>query len=127
MNEWSDPLETITLGFGEELIRLLPTLRFGYRRKAEHALRDLADWMLASVQLPGEAGDAYLLVCASSLDPDTAWQLAEMLDKAGDLTVMVIAPAQHTARHFGDAQVLDAAASSRQHHDGTDVALIVQR
>lgn len=127
MSDWSERLEIITLGFGEDLIRLLPTLRFGYRQKAEHALRDLADWMLASVQLPGESGDAYLLVCASSLDPDSAWQLAEMLDKAGDLTVMVIAPAEHTARHFADAQVLDIAATGPQHLDGTDVELIIQR
>ncbi|MFJ4895572.1 hypothetical protein ACIP5U_37105 [Streptomyces sp. NPDC088788] len=127
MSDWSERLEIITLGFGEDLIRLLPTLRFGYRQKTEHALRDLADWMLASVQLPGESGDAYLLLCSTSLDPDSAWQLAEMLDKAGDLTVMVIAPAEHTARHFADAQVLDIRAMAPQHLDGTDVELIIQR
>ncbi|MFJ2397421.1 LysM peptidoglycan-binding domain-containing protein [Streptomyces sp. NPDC087843] len=126
MSAWADRLEIVTVGFGEELTRLLPTMRIGHKRQPGHALRDLADWLLASVQLPDASDQPYLLVCATSLDADTAWQLAEMLDKAGDLPAMLIAPAEHAARHFPDAPVLDAATTSAQHIDGTSVSMVLQ-
>ncbi|MFD5814721.1 LysM peptidoglycan-binding domain-containing protein [Streptomyces sp. NPDC127038] len=127
MSEWADRLEIVTVGFGEELTHLLPTMRIGHKRQAAHALRDMADWLLACVQLPDDAHQPYLLVCASSLDSEAAWQLAEMLDKAGAQTAMLVAPAEQTARHFGQAQIIDASATAAQQLDGTDVTFVLQR
>lgn len=126
MSAWSDRLEIVTVGFAEELTHLLPTLRIGHKRQPAHALRDLADWLLASVQLPDDCDQPYLLVCATSLDADTAWQLAEILDKAGELPALLIAPAEHAARHFPQAPILDAAATTGQPLDGTDVTVVLQ-
>jgi nucleoid-associated protein YgaU len=127
MSEWADRLEIITVGFGEELTQLLPTMRVGHKREAAHAVRDLVDWLVAAVQLPDDADQPYLLVCASSLDADSAWQIAEALDKAGNLPALLIAPSNHTARHFGEAQILDASARTAQQLDGTGVSIVLQR
>ncbi|MCX4581067.1 LysM peptidoglycan-binding domain-containing protein [Streptomyces sp. NBC_01571] len=126
MSAWADRLEIVTVGFVEELTHLLPTMRIGHKRQPAHALRDLADWLLASVQLPDDTDQPYLLVCATSLDADTAWQLAEMLDKAGELPALLIAPADHAARHFAQAPILDAAATTAQPLDGTDITVVLQ-
>ncbi|WP_406834863.1 LysM peptidoglycan-binding domain-containing protein [Streptomyces sp. AHU1] len=127
MSGWADRLEIVTVGFGEELTQLLPTSRIAHKRQAAHAVRDLADWLLTAVQIPEEADQHYLLVCASSLDADTAWQLAETLDKAASLPALLIAPAQSTGRHFADALVIDATTTSSQPLEGTEIQFVLQR
>lgn len=127
MSPWADHCEIVTLGFGEELPQLLPTSRIAHKRQPAHAVRDLADWILSAYQLPDEAEQPYLLMCAATLDGDTAWQIAEALDKAGDLPVTLIAPAASASRHFAQAEVLNASDDQLQDVDCLGLPLILQR
>lgn len=127
MSPWADHCEIVTLGFGEELPQLLPTSRIAHKRQPAHAVRDLADWILSAYQLPDEAEQPYLLMCAATLDSDTAWQIAEALDKAGDLPVTLIAPATSASRHFAQAEVLNASDDQLQDVDCLGLPLILQR
>ncbi|WP_438296269.1 LysM peptidoglycan-binding domain-containing protein [Streptomyces sp. HUAS TT7] len=117
MSPWAEHVEIVTLGFGDELPHLLPTSRIAHKREPAHAVRDLGDWMLTAYQQPEEAALPYLLLCAAELDSDTAWQLAEALDKAGDLPVTLVASASPTSHHFPDAEILDASSSELQDLD----------
>ncbi|MCT9093532.1 LysM peptidoglycan-binding domain-containing protein [Streptomyces sp. ASQP_92] len=127
MSPWAQRVEIMTLGFGEELPHLLPTSRIAHKREAAHAVRDLGDWMLTAYQQPEDADQPYLLLCATELDSDTAWQFAEAFDKAGDLPVVLVAPAAQTSNHFADAEVLDASSEELQDLDGIGLAVRLQR
>ncbi|MET9122211.1 LysM peptidoglycan-binding domain-containing protein [Streptomyces sp. NPDC004528] len=127
MSPWSNRLEIVTVGFGEELTSLLPTARIAHKRQPEHAVRDLADWLLSAYQVPDEANQVYVLLCATTLDADTAWQLAEALDKSHGLPAVVIAPAENTSRHFAEAEILNAAPGTVQELDTIEMPVIVQR
>ncbi|MFE4758405.1 LysM peptidoglycan-binding domain-containing protein [Streptomyces mirabilis] len=127
MSPWAQRMEIVTVGFGEELPGLLPTCRIAHKRQPAHAVHDLADWLLSAYQLPDEADQPYLLLCAATLDADTAWQLAEIIDKAHTLPAMVIAPAEHTSRHFADAEVLDASDTAPQEIDALGTSVVLQR
>ncbi|MEV6048659.1 LysM peptidoglycan-binding domain-containing protein [Streptomyces xanthochromogenes] len=127
MSPWSEHVEIMTLGFGEELPKLLPTSRIAHKREPAHAVRDLGDWMLTAYQQPEEAEQPYLLLCAAELDSDTAWQLAEALDKAGDLPVTLIAPVSRASQHFPEAEVLDASSSELQNVDTIGLPVQLQR
>ncbi|MGW2866444.1 LysM peptidoglycan-binding domain-containing protein [Streptomyces sp. NPDC001205] len=127
MSPWAEHLEIVTLGFGDELPQLLPTTRIAHKREPGHAVRDLADWMLTTHQQPHTTDQPYLLLCATELDNDTAWQLAEALDKAGDLPVILVAPAAPIGRHFPDAPVLDASSSAFQDLEEIGLAVRLQR
>ena len=67
-------------------------------RQAAHALRDLSERLLEAHQMPETQHQPYLLLCASSLDADTAWQFADVIDKAGTVPVTLIAPARYRGR-----------------------------
>lgn len=82
MSPWAADTEIVTIGFGEELPQLLPTARITHLRQATHALRDLSERLLEAHQIPDTARHPYVLLCASALDPDTSWQLADLLDRA---------------------------------------------
>ncbi|MFE4861490.1 LysM peptidoglycan-binding domain-containing protein [Streptomyces sp. NPDC056670] len=117
MSPWAEHVEIVTLGFGDELPHLLPTTRIAHKREPAHAMRDLGDWMLTTYQQTEDAAQPYLLLCATDLNSDTAWQLAEALDKAGDLPVALVASAAQTRHHFPDAEILDASSSKLQEMD----------
>ncbi|RCH59644.1 LysM peptidoglycan-binding domain-containing protein [Streptomyces sp. SDr-06] len=127
MSPWAEHLEIVTLGFGDELPQLLPTTRIAHKREPAHAIHDLADWMLTTHQQPHTTDQPYLLLCATELDHDTAWQLAEALDKAGDLPVILVAPAAPIGRHFPDAPVLNASSSAFQDLEEIGLAVRLQR
>ncbi|MFJ8313343.1 MULTISPECIES: LysM peptidoglycan-binding domain-containing protein [unclassified Streptomyces] len=127
MSPWAQQVEIVTLGFGDELPQLLPTSRIAHKREPAHAVRDLGDWMLTAYQQPDDADQPYLLLCAAELDNDLAWQLAEALDKAGDLPVALVAPAAHAGHHFPDAPVLDASSSGLQDVEDIGLAVRLQR
>ncbi|AYG77987.1 hypothetical protein DWB77_00094 [Streptomyces hundungensis] len=127
MSPWAAHVEIVTLGFGDELPHLLPTSRIAHKREPAHAVRDLGDWMLTAYQQPEETAQPYLLLCAAELDSDTAWQLAEALDKAGGLSVTLVAPAAQTSQHFPDAEILDASTSALQDLDTLGLPLRLQR
>ncbi|MFD7163642.1 LysM peptidoglycan-binding domain-containing protein [Streptomyces violascens] len=127
MSPWAEHVEIVTLGFGDELPQLLPTSRIAHKREPAHAVRDLGDWMLTAYQQPDEAALPYLLLCAAELDSDTAWQLAEALDKAGDLPVTLVASASPASHHFPNAEILDASSSELQEVDTIGLPLRLQR
>lgn len=127
MSPWASDVEVVTIGFGEDLPQLLPTTRIAHMRKATHALRDLSERLLEAHQLPETRHQPYLLLCASPLDADTAWQFAEVIDKSGSVPVTLIAPASSAASHFPDAEILNASLSRPQNLNHAGTAITVQR
>ncbi|MGW4608957.1 LysM peptidoglycan-binding domain-containing protein [Streptomyces sp. NPDC004532] len=129
MSPWAAEAEIITVGFGEDLPQLLPTTRIAHMRQATHALRDLSERLLEAHQMPETRHQPYLLLCASLLDEDTAWQFADVIDRAGAVPVTLIAPASTAAAHFPEAEVLNASLSELQTLDytGTGTGITVQR
>ncbi|MGW2291874.1 LysM peptidoglycan-binding domain-containing protein [Streptomyces phaeochromogenes] len=125
MSPWASEVEVVTVGFGDELPQLLPTARIAHMRQAAHALRDLSERLLEAHQMPETQHQPYLLLCASSLDADTAWQFADVIDKSGPVPVTLIAPASSAAGHFPHAEILNASLDEPQHVDyaATDVTL----
>ncbi|MGV9349340.1 LysM peptidoglycan-binding domain-containing protein [Streptomyces spiralis] len=127
MSPWGTDVEVVTVGFGEDLPQLLPTARIAHMRQATHALRDLSERLLEAHQLPETRHQPYLLLCASSLDEDTAWQLADMISRAGTVPVTLIAPASTAAARFPEAEILNASLSDPQTLDYTGTDITVQR
>ncbi|MGY6027038.1 LysM peptidoglycan-binding domain-containing protein [Streptomyces spinosirectus] len=127
MSPWATDVEVVTVGFGEDLPQLLPTARIAHLRHATHALRDLSERLLEAHQIPETQHQPYLLLCASTLDEDTAWQLADVIDRAGAVPVTLIAPASTAATHFPDATILNASLSTPQRLDYAGTDLTVQR
>ncbi len=115
MSPWGSEVEVVAVGFGEDLPRLLPTSRIMHIREAAHALRDLSERLLEVHQIPETSHHPYLLLCAASLDGDTAWQFADVIDKAR-IPVTLIAPAS-AAAHFPDAEILNAELDEPQQLD----------
>ncbi|MBL1109391.1 LysM peptidoglycan-binding domain-containing protein [Streptomyces sp. 5-8] len=127
MSPWASEVEIVTVGFGEDLPQLLPTARIAHMRHATHALRDLSERLLEAHQMPETEHQPYLLLCASSLDADTAWQIADVIDKAGTIPVTLIAPASTAAAHFPEAETLNASLSDPQTLDYASTDITVQR
>ncbi|MGA5454134.1 LysM peptidoglycan-binding domain-containing protein [Streptomyces umbrinus] len=127
MSPWASEVEVITVGFGEELPQLLPTARIAHMRQAAHALRDLSERLLEAHQMPETQHQPYLLLCASSLDADTAWQFADVIDRSGPVPVTLIAPASSAASNFPEAEILNATLSEPQRLDYAGIDVSVQR
>ncbi|SNX88480.1 LysM domain-containing protein [Streptomyces sp. TLI_55] len=127
MSPWAEAVEVITVGFGEDLPHLLPTARIAHMRQATHALRDLSERLLEAHQMPETQHQPYLMLCASALDPDTAWQLADLIDRAQSVPVTLIAPASSAAPHFPEAEILNASLSEPQTIDHVGADVTVQR
>ncbi|MFI6357977.1 hypothetical protein ACIBJF_36340 [Streptomyces sp. NPDC050743] len=125
MSPWAAQVEVVIVGFGEDLPQLLPTARIAHMRQPVHALRDLSERLLEAHQIPETRQQPYLLLCASTLAEDTAWQLADLIDKAGAVPVTLIAPAGTAAAHFPEAEILNASLNAPQHldHAGTDITV----
>ncbi|MFF8867895.1 hypothetical protein ACF08B_38310 [Streptomyces sp. NPDC015139] len=125
MSPWASEVEVVTVGFGEDLPQLLPTARIAHMRQAAHALRDLSERLLEAHQMPDTEHQPYLLLCASSLDADTAWQFTDVIDKSGTVPVTLIAPASTAAAHFPEAEILNASLSDPQNlaYAGVDITL----
>ncbi|MFE7764184.1 LysM peptidoglycan-binding domain-containing protein [Streptomyces sp. NPDC057438] len=127
MSPWASEVEVVTVGFGEDLPQLLPTARIAHMRHATHALRDLSERLLEAHQMPETSHQPYLVLCASSLDPDAAWEFADVIDKAGTVPVTLIAPASTAAAHFPEAEILNASLSTPQQLDSVGSEITVQR
>ncbi|MFD7708575.1 hypothetical protein [Streptomyces sp. NPDC059786] len=127
MSPWASEAEVVTVGFGDDLPQLLPTARIAHMRQAAHALRDLSERLLEAHQMPETEHQPYLLLCASSLDADTAWQFADVIDKSPAVPVTLIAPASTAAAHFPEAEILNVSVSDPQHLDYAGVGITVQR
>jgi hypothetical protein len=61
------------------------------------------------------------------MDADTAWQFADVIDKAGPVPVTLIAPASTAAVHFPDAELLNASLDAPQRLDYAGCDITVQR
>ncbi|WP_369228461.1 hypothetical protein AB5J52_48310 (plasmid) [Streptomyces sp. R39] len=127
MSPWATDVQVVTVGFGEDLPQLLPTARIAHMRETAHAVRDLSERLLEAHQLAETRHHPYLLLCASSLDTDTAWQLADIIDKAGAVPVTLIAPARTAAAHFPETDTLNASAHEPQHLDYVGIDVTLQR
>ncbi|MGK3943358.1 hypothetical protein ABK046_33575 [Streptomyces caeruleatus] len=127
MSPWASDVEVVTIGFGEDLPQLLPTARIAHMRQAAHALRDLSERLLEAHQMPETQHQPYLLLCASSLEADTAWQFADVIDKSGTVPVTLIAPASSAAAHFPEAEILNASLSGPQTLEYAGIDITVQR
>ncbi|GGN44521.1 LysM peptidoglycan-binding domain-containing protein [Streptomyces fuscichromogenes] len=127
MSPWAGEVEIVTIGFGEDLPQLLPTARIAHMRQAAHALRDVGERLLEAHQMPETSRQPYLLLCASSLDADLAWQFADIIDKSRTVPVTLIAPASSAAAYFPDAEILNASVSEPQHLDSAGTEITVQR
>ncbi|GAA2767514.1 LysM peptidoglycan-binding domain-containing protein [Streptomyces paradoxus] len=127
MSPWASEVEVVTIGFGEDLPQLLPTTRIAYMREATHALRDLSERLLEAHQMPETQHQPYLLLCASSLDPDTAWEFADVIDKSGTVPVTLVAPASSAAAHFPEAEILNSSLNDPQDVEYASVEITVQR
>ncbi|MET7474653.1 hypothetical protein ABZT17_09895 [Streptomyces sp. NPDC005648] len=127
MSPWASDVEVVTVGFGEDLPQLLPTARIAHMRQAAHALRDLSERLLQAHQMPETGHQPYLVLCAAPLDEDSAWQFADLIDKAGTVPVTLIAPASTAAAHFPEAEILNASISRPQNLDYTGTDITVQR
>ncbi|MGW3681239.1 LysM peptidoglycan-binding domain-containing protein [Streptomyces prasinus] len=127
MSPWAADAEIVVIGFGEDLPQLLPTTRIAHMLRAEHALLDLSERLLEAHQMPDTAHQPYLLLCAAMLDADTAWQFADVIDKAGTVPITLVAPASTTAVHFPEAELLNASLSTAQHLDHAGCDITVQR
>ncbi|MEU9286440.1 LysM peptidoglycan-binding domain-containing protein [Streptomyces sp. NPDC048275] len=126
MSPWGSVVEVVAVGFGEDLPRLLPTSRIMHMREAVHALRDLSERLLEAHQMPETSHHPYLLLCAASLDGDTAWQFADVIDKAR-IPVTLVAPASVAAAHFPNAETLNAELDEPQQLDYAGTEITVQR
>lgn len=127
MSPWAAEAEIVVIGFGEDLPQLLPTTRISHMRQPEYALRDLSERLLEAHQMPETSHQPYLLLCAATLDADTAWQFADVIDKAGMVPVTLIAPASTAAMHFPNAELLNASLDKPQRLDYASCGITVQR
>ncbi|GAX57807.1 LysM peptidoglycan-binding domain-containing protein [Streptomyces olivochromogenes] len=127
MSPWANDVEVVTIGFGEDLPQLLPTARIAHMRQAAHALRDLSERLLEAHQMPETQHQPYLLLCASALDADLAWEFADVIDKVGTVPVTLVAPASTAAAHFPEAEILNASLGEPQQLDYAGTEITVQR
>ncbi|MGW3917619.1 AfsR/SARP family transcriptional regulator, partial [Streptomyces sp. NPDC005070] len=128
MSPWAQDVEIVAVGFGEELPTLLPNSRIVHMRQAAHALRDLTERLLEVHQMPETAHHPYVVLCASSLDDDTAWQFADVLGKNLPIPVTLIAPTTSTtAGYFPEADILAVSAQTPQRFDPLGTDILIQR
>ncbi|WP_217137238.1 LysM peptidoglycan-binding domain-containing protein [Streptomyces sp. AC558_RSS880] len=127
MSPWAAEAEVVVIGFGEDLPQLLPTSRIAHMRQPEHALRDLSERLLEAHQMPETRHQPYVLLCAAPLDADTAWEFAEVIDKADAVPVTLVAPASTAAVHFPTAEILNASLGVPQRFDNAGCDITVQR
>jgi hypothetical protein len=127
MSPWAGEAEVVTIGFGQDLPHLLPTGRIAHMRQPAHALRDLTERLLEAHQMPEAQHQPYLLLCAAALDADSAWQFADVIDKAGTIPLTLIAPASSAAAHFPEAEILNASVHTPQQLDHLGTEITVQR
>ncbi|MGI5133582.1 MULTISPECIES: hypothetical protein [unclassified Streptomyces] len=69
----------------------------------------------------------YLPLPAAALDADTAWQFADVIDKARAVPVTLIAPASSAAAHFPHVDVLNVSLDEPQPLELVEAAITVQR
>lgn len=115
-SDWSDHTEIITVGLGGRLATLLPKGRVRAMPHLPSVIADLGALLVEVHQAEGSDGqDApgplpWLLICASDVDAEQAWQLADAHSTARNLPLAVVLPAGDATRAaFPDAETIPAA------------------
>ncbi|QKV90411.1 LysM peptidoglycan-binding domain-containing protein [Streptomyces sp. NA02950] len=109
MSPWADQADILLIGFGRELPRLLPTSRARHLPHAAAAIRDLGERLLEAHQDPELGAQLpWMLICASRISEEEAWQLADALDKARGLKVAAVLPESGIGHLFPNAEQLNA-------------------
>lgn len=117
-SSWSDRCEVVTVGLGTRLASLLPKGRI---RAMPHLPAVAADLGALLVEVhqnttsPATKGSdtapplPWILICATEVDAEHAWQLADAVAAARNLPVSVILPAGEATRQaFPDAEEITA-------------------
>ncbi|WP_326773009.1 LysM peptidoglycan-binding domain-containing protein [Streptomyces sp. NBC_01445] len=120
----ADHVEVVASGLGG-MGADLQAFGVQYLPDVPQAAGAFASRILEAHQDPEDRGVPYVMLCGGDLDADTAWQIAETLDRSRDLTPCVLVLPASAASVFPDAEILDASASTPQRVSalGTDVLL----
>ncbi|WP_406384035.1 LysM peptidoglycan-binding domain-containing protein [Streptomyces sp. NBC_00117] len=120
----TDHVEVVASGLGA-MGADLQAFGVQYLPDVPQAAGAFASRILEAHQDPDERGIPYVMLCGGDLDADTAWQIAETLDRSRDLTPCVLVLPASAASVFPDAEILNASASTPQRVSalGTDVLL----
>ncbi|MGW6357935.1 LysM peptidoglycan-binding domain-containing protein [Streptomyces sp. NPDC055092] len=120
----ADHVEVVASGLGA-MGADLQAFGVQYLPDVPQAAGAFASRILEAHQDPDDRGIPYVMLCGGDLDADTAWQIAETLDRSRDLTPCVLVLPASAASVFPDAEILDASADAPQRVSalGTDVLL----
>ncbi|MFJ3310719.1 hypothetical protein ACIPSA_48825 [Streptomyces sp. NPDC086549] len=127
MSPWADGADLLTIGFGDQLPDLLPERRISHASHPARALQDLTERLLDAHQHPAPHPPPCLILSATTLDTDTAHQLADLIDTARSLPLTLIAPASTARPYFPHAPVLNASTDRPQHLDLINADITLQR
>ncbi|MFB7999009.1 BTAD domain-containing putative transcriptional regulator [Streptomyces sp. NPDC056002] len=120
----ADHVEVVASGLGA-MGADLQAFGVQYLPDVPQAAGAFASRILEAHQDPDDRGIPYVMLCGGDLDTDTAWQIAETLDRSRDLTPCVLVLPASAASVFPDAEILNASADAPQRVNalGTDVLL----
>ncbi|MFI9772076.1 hypothetical protein ACIHJG_35225 [Streptomyces sp. NPDC052415] len=124
---WAGATDIWTVGFADDLPQALPHPSLTHLPHAGLALRALSERLLEIHQQPPGHPVRPLLICAPTLSPTTAGQIADLLDKSDQAAVTLIAPRRSAETLWPDAELLDATLSGPQHLHCTDTDITLQR
>ncbi|MFI6875756.1 hypothetical protein ACIBL6_20200 [Streptomyces sp. NPDC050400] len=122
----ADHVEVLACGMGALGVDLT-TLGVRYLPDPRLAAGEFAARILEAHQDPDDRGIPYIVICAGDLDDDTAWQLAETLDRTHDLTPCVLVLPATAGAVFPDAETIDAGIPDAQRVDALGVDVVLQR
>ncbi|MFD5574747.1 hypothetical protein [Streptomyces cadmiisoli] len=115
MSPWAPEADITTIGFGDDLPRLLPRAAITHQPDAATALRTLTDHLLQAHQHPGLRQRPQLLLCADPLDTDSTTHITTLLDTPRPHTLTLVCPTtRHMTKLLPQAPLLDAAAPGPQ-------------
>jgi nucleoid-associated protein YgaU len=114
-NQWSRHSEILTVGLGQRLATLLPKGRIRAMPHLSAVTADIGELLLELHQHQDDPGAMahplpWILISASDIDAEEAWQLADAVSAARGLEICVVLPAtDDTRRAFPEALEIDAA------------------
>ncbi len=111
---WGQELQVLSAGLVEAgLPAMMATGRIRCLDRIRHAVTDLADLLLTAYQ-DHDASMPWMLVAADNIDPETAWELANLISRSPTAPVALALPAHGLQSLFPEALVLDCATTDPQ-------------